>query len=458
MTIQTKTTEKSWQELTPDEKLEKRLNAWVSAANEIKFASAEAEQNYKASVNRYLNAMLLRKVPDRVPVLPGIGGGFAAHYCGYTEYDMMYDADKASEVAMKCTLEFQTDQKITAAGSPGRAMEALEHKLYRWPGHGLDKDAELQFLEGEYLKENEYDAFIEDPSHFWLRTYLPRIIGAVEPLRMLTYSSAAGGGTITPVLAALSQYGRPEAQAALEKLVKAGKEALAWQQKLAPTNRRLSELGFPTIGGGGSRAPFDEISDSMRGTSGVMTDIYRQPEKLLEAMDRLVPIMIRVGVESARMGGAPVVGFALHKGADGFLSREQFKTFYWGPLKKVCMGLIEEGLVVRMGAQGGYNSRLDIIRDDGLPKGRAIWTLGYSTDMALGKKTIGDVACLQGNLHAGLLHAGTANQVIAECRRLIDVAGKGGGYIFSTANMDKNAKVENVKAMIKCVKEYGVYS
>ena len=142
MAIETKTTEKTWLEMTPDEKLERRLKAWVSAADEVKFASPEAGQNYRACIKRFIDAMQLR-VPDRVPCMPGIGGGFAAHHCGYTEYDMMYDADKANEVAMKCTLEFQVDQKITAAGSPGRAMEALEHKLYNWPGHGLEKDAEL---------------------------------------------------------------------------------------------------------------------------------------------------------------------------------------------------------------------------------------------------------------------------------------------------------------------------
>ena len=78
--------------------------------------------------------------------------------------------------------------------------------------------------------------------------------------------------------------------------------------------------------------------------------------------------------------------------------------------------------------------------------------------MAKAKAALGDVACLMGNVPATRLHTGTPEETADFCRHLIDVAGKGGGYIFSTASIDRNAKVENVKAMIKTAKEYGVYS
>ena len=31
-----------------------------------------------------------------------------------------------------------------------------------------------QFVEGEYMKLEEYEDFFRDPSDFWLRIYLPR--------------------------------------------------------------------------------------------------------------------------------------------------------------------------------------------------------------------------------------------------------------------------------------------
>jgi len=241
----------------------------------------------------------------------------------------------------------------------------------------------------------------------------------------------------------------------VEKLLEAGQVALAWQEKMAAANRKLTELGYPNLTGSNSGAPFDRLSDNLRGQRGIALDMYRQPEKLLKALDKVTKMMIQSGVRGARMGNAPVVNFNLHKGADGFMNDEQFKTFYWGPLRKVIIGLAEEGLMSRLGAQGGYNSRLELIRD--VPRGMTIWALGYATDMAKGKEALKGIACIMGNLLASLLHAGTKEEVVASCRKLIDVAGKGGGYMFSTSSIDRNAKPENVWAMIKCVKEYGVY-
>jgi uroporphyrinogen-III decarboxylase len=210
------------------------------------------------------------------------------------------------------------------------------------------------------------------------------------------------------------------------------------------------------MGGGTSKAPYDLIGDSMRGFTGVIMDMYRRPEKLMDAMEALVPILIEMGIKTARMGAAPTVAFALHKGADGFMSVEQFKTFYWEPLRKVVMALIEEGLVPRLGAQGGYNSRLEIIRD--VPKGKVIWAMGQATDMARAKETVGTVACLSGNIPASLIHSGTPAEITAHCQKLIETAGKGGGYLYATAQgVNRFSRIENVKAMIEAGRKYGGY-
>ena len=44
------------------------------------------------------------------------------------------------------------------------------------------------------------------------------------------------------------------------------------------------------------------------------------------------------------MGGAFAM-FPLHKGADGFMSQDQFEKFYWPTLKAFMEGLNEAGLV-----------------------------------------------------------------------------------------------------------------
>ena len=164
--------------------------------------------------------------------------------------------------------------------------------------------------------------------------------------------------------------------------------------------------------------------------------------------------MINMAVSGARASGRPLVFIPLHKGSDGFMSDEQYQRFYWPTLKKVILDLIDEGLIPVVFAEGGYNSRLEIIR--GLPQGKVVWRFD-DTDMARAKEILGDSACIYGNVPAALLTTGTADEVRAYCKKLIDVAGKGGGFILSSGAVIDMAKPENVRAMIEFTKEYGIY-
>lgn len=447
MATRVKKAEKPWQELTPDGKLEKRIEAWLAAPG-VEFVSPQAEANYKARINNFLDAVTLRTTPHHVPVLPNLGS-FAQHYYGYTEKDMMYDPDKISDASTRATLEFQLDMQIsTSTTLNGRVADILDYKQYNWPGRGVPDDGEFQFIEGEYLKEDEYDAFMRDPTDFWWRVILPRIAGALEPFKRASAPSYR--------MPTVSDYGKPEIQTALKKLMEAGEEAVRFQQKTTATTKKLKELGYPNLDAGNSSVPFDFIGDALRGTRGISTDMFRHPEKLLEALEWAVPIMIQRGIESAKMGNAPIVGFALHKGSDPYMSDEHFKTFYWAPWRKVMMAFIEEGLIVRGGCQGFHNRRLETYRT--MPRGKVYWNIGYGTDIARAKELLSGIACISGGMTADILHYGTRDDVIKHCRRVIDIAAGGGGYIFSTSNIDRNAKVENVKTMIETVKKYGVYS
>jgi len=50
-----------------------------------------------------------------------------------------------------------------------------------------------------------------------------------------------------------------------------------------------------------------------------------------------------------------------------------------------------------------------------------------------------------------------ARRVKDYCRKLIDVVGKGGGYILGPRSSTDEVKPENLKAMIEFTKEYGRY-
>ena len=167
--------ETAWAELTPHEKRERRFASWISAEG-IRFVSPEAEAAYKGRVRRLIDAIKLNK-PDRVPVPPFLGE-FVATYAGYTQKDITYDADKAIDAATRCTVELDFDAKTPAGLPEGRVWEILDNRQRNWPGQSLPENGSPQFIEGEYMKADEYDAFIMDETNFRWRTYLPRVWGA----------------------------------------------------------------------------------------------------------------------------------------------------------------------------------------------------------------------------------------------------------------------------------------
>jgi uroporphyrinogen-III decarboxylase len=79
------------------------------------------------------------------------------------------------------------------------------------------------------------------------------------------------------------------------------------------------------------------------------------------------------------------------------------------------------------------------------------------TDMARAKKILGGTACIAGNVPASLLRTGTPRAVKEYCRKLIEVCGKGGGFILTGgASIDKG-NPDNLRAMMEATEEYGVY-
>lgn len=214
------------------------------------------------------------------------------------------------------------------------------------------------------------------------------------------------------------------------------------------------KAGLPSLWGGLSGAPFDMMGDFLRGTQGIMLDMYRQPEKIIEAMERMVPIVIDEAVASANVANCPVVIMPLHKGDDNFMSDKQYETFYWPTFKKVLMGMINEGLVPMPFAEGSFNRRLESIKE--LPRGSSVWWFDQ-TDMARAKKILGNHACIAGNIPSSVLYTGTPQEVRESCRQLIETCAPGGGYILTGGVGMNKGNPDNLRAVMEAAKEYGVY-
>jgi uroporphyrinogen-III decarboxylase len=90
-----------------------------------------------------------------------------------------------------------------------------------------------------------------------------------------------------------------------------------------------------------------------------------------------------------------------------------------------------------------------------LPKGKCICELDGTTNIFKAKEILNGHMCIMGDVPATLLTLGKPDEVTAYCMNLIDVIGKGGGFILSTGcECPVDAKFENVKAMFDTAKNY----
>ena len=399
-----------------------------------------------------VNDAIQLQIPDRVPIVTTLGY-FPAKYTGITCEDAWYDYDRWLTAYKKTILDFQIDMVFVQPFFPGVVMEHLEPRQIKWPGHGVSPHHTHQFVEGEYMQANEYDAFLEDLSDYTLRIHLPRVFEALGPLSMLPALSSLGFSYrgITTMVEAMAV---PEVAAAIESLLKAGHELRRWRFKMEAFGEEIEKLGFPLHNHATTLAPFDEISDNLRGMRGTMLDMYRQPDKLLEACEKLLPKLLEKAVLSAKRSGNPRVFIPLHRGADGFMSLKQFDTFYWPTLKRLILSLVDEGLAPCIFFEGDYTSRLEHLLE--LPKGKI---LGHfdAIDIFKVKEVLGGHMCIRGNVPSSLLQTGTPQDVKDYCKRLIDVVGKDGGFIMAPRSSVDEVKPENLMAMINFTKEYGVY-
>jgi len=62
-----------------------------------------------------------------------------------------------------------------------------------------------------------------------------------------------------------------------------------------------------------------------------------------------------------------------------------------------------------------------------------------------------------GNVPCSILQVGTSQDVKDYCKKLIDVVGRGGGFILAPRSAIDEVEPENLKTMIDFTREYGVY-
>ena len=413
----------------------------------------DPQQLFAERMQRMQDALQLKQ-PDRVPINVGFGYQLT-ELGGVTRQQYHDDPELAHQLLEKAALEYQPDSAGGVFGFGPGASIALGDQMTKWPGHGLPENGSFQFAEQEFMKPEDYEAFLEDPSDWSLRHYLPR---AFSELKSLAYLPPFGMWSFGFYhLSNLMQYSNPallESMKALGNAINATCEALG---HVIASGQRMAAAGFPGpffLAGSLVEAPFDYMSDTLRGMRGIMLDIRKRPEQLLAAQEKVLRFQVEFALNNFRATGNPYVFIPLHRGSDGFMSIPQFEKFYWPQLKSMITQLTDAGCFVSCFYEGVWDQRLQYLAE--LPRGKS---LGWfqSSDIFKVKEVVGDTMCIMGGMENSLLHGGTVEQVRERTKELCQKVGKGGGYIMCTGIGElEGAKPELVKAWVQATKEFGV--
>jgi uroporphyrinogen-III decarboxylase len=216
----------------------------------------------------------------------------------------------------------------------------------------------------------------------------------------------------------------------------------------------MLDCGYPQYFQGSAGPPYDRLSIAMRGMRGTMMDMYRNPDKIIAACEKILQAALNTPLPPPNEFGNIRLFMTITRGSDDFLSKAQFDKFYWPTFKKLIHSLISRGGTPCVFLEGNFASKLEYLLD--FPKGKMLIRLD-TTDIQRAKDVLKGHLCIQGNVPSSLLQTGSVQDVKNYCKNLIDTVGKDGGFILSPRSSTDEVKPENLKAMIDFTREYGVY-
>jgi uroporphyrinogen-III decarboxylase len=392
-------------------------------------------------------------VPDRVPISMNVGY-LAAEMGGVSHADLYRDTALQTRLMVEAAARFGPDECLGPWHDP-RPSTILGDRMTKWPGWSLPDSSSYQFDEHEFMKAEDYPAFLEDPSDWAIRTYLPRAFSELEGLALLPPLGMSLFGYYNilnmPVLTA------PPVQAAFAAINKAAAAQMTWVMEMGAQTAALAAVGVPPVGWLAAlvEAPFDFMSDTLRGMRGIFLDLRQRPDQLIAAQKKVLRFQVQHAIATCAALGVPYTFIPLHRGSDGFMSIEQFEKFYWPFLEEMQLALIDAGITPVVYYEGVWDQRVEYLAK--LPKGKTVGMF-QNSNMQLVKDTAGQAMCIVGGMSNSLIRGGTVAQIREKTQELCETLGKDGGYVMATyVNELEGCPPENVQAWADATKEYGVY-
>lgn len=362
--------------------------------------------------------LLSGRIPKRVPVMAGMTMEAACGLAGVSLVETHYDTSLMEQAYEKACQTIYTDSFPAANYRFPAVYQMLGSK--NWV---VSSDGTAQHPEIETMMADEYDAYIADPYSFIVQTLLPRVCAGMDA---------------DPVSKALTL----------------GKSHLLHKQltgaQMAIIGKLSAKYGYAPgiVRGPQIEAPFDFLSDQLRGFKGINMDVRRCPDKIAQAVQVTLPLMIKLAQTVKLPAGAGPVTCLVPLHLAPYISRKAFEELWWPTFEQMVVELDKQGIYCYVFAEQDWTRYADYLAR--LPESTVI---GFEDgDPKLIKDVVGKNHVITGFADPSITLTRSKEQCIDYAKELVDTLAPGGRYYFGWGRSIMSVKsvdISKVAAMLE---------
>jgi hypothetical protein len=363
------------------------------------------------------------KIPKRVPISVNFPLEFSIQYAGKDLAKAQWDTSMLGEIFEKICKNFISDVL------PVQALRfPVYYKMLGARNFIMSSSGFLQHPEVSGLEAGEYDEFIKSPYNCIMEKVLPRIYTELNT---------------DPVQRSL----------VMAKAFKAFYDEL--NNVTVIYEKLIEKYGYSSFGNtnGFIEAPFDFMSDQLRGFKGMTGDIRRRPDKVAAACEAVTPILVKGGIPASPSKYAGTF-IPLHMAP--YIRTKDFEKLYWPSFKREVEELAAAGQPSLLFVENDWTRYVYYLYE--LPENTRMW-FEYG-DPKFMKEKLGKKHILTGFYPISMLKTGTKQECIDKAKELVDILAPGGKYMFG---FDKaiitadSIKIENLQAVLEYVAKNADY-
>lgn len=370
------------------------------------------------------------RMPKRVPITQPVDTACAIELKGYSLLKEQYSPEKVLEAIDYTTSQIESDVVPVSMSQNPVALRVNGSKKFVFGSDGY-----IQHQNHSFMEASEYPEYAKDVYYFNATKGVDRAYERV---------SFTNDREMDPLQRATVLLKIQFANQNFFSVLGPGKAEIKKKYE------RTSWDSYNAIG----CAPLDTLADFNRSFSALLGDIRRYPNEVMDAVASLTEFEKHRVDRSAPGEPGKRVFFALHMAT--FMRPKDVEKFFWPSFMEVINHTKESGRNIYVFCEDNWDPYIEMVGD--LPEGTLIRF--EKTNPKLAREACGYKHIFNGFFPMELYNSGTVENAISKTKEFLDIVAPGGKYQFQADKSPlkgTDVNLENVKAIMKTVQEYGVY-